>query len=71
MLRCNNGVEFCGADVVWLSKWDVGGEADISQLYADGSRDRKREVESEEREERSLIGIVSIGTERIIIGIHV
>lgn len=70
MLRCNNGVEFCRFDVVWLSKWDIGGEADLSQLYADGSRNRKREVESEEREERSLMGIASIGTGRIIIGIH-
>lgn len=59
MFRCNNGVEFCGSDVVWLSQWDVGGEADLSQLYADGSRCRKREVESEEREDESLTGITS------------
>lgn len=59
MFRYNNGAEFCGSDVVWLSQWDVGGETDLSQLYADGSRGREGKVESEEREERSLKGIAS------------
>ena len=70
MLWCNNGVEFCRSDVVWLSKWYIGGQADLSQLYADAGRCRKREVESEEREERSLAGIVSIGTGRVTNRIH-
>ncbi len=56
MLRGDNVVEFCGSDVVWSSEWDVGGEADLSQLHADGGRCREREVESEEREERPVNG---------------
>lgn len=35
MLRGNNGIESCGSGIVWFSKWDVGGETDLSQLYAD------------------------------------
>ena len=56
MLRGDNVIEFCGSDVVWSSKWDVRGEADLSQLHADGGRCREREVESEKREERSENG---------------
>lgn len=56
MLRGNNVIEFCGSGIVRLSKWDVGGEADLSQLYADGGRCRERKVESEKREEGPLKG---------------
>ncbi len=56
MLRGDNVIEFCGSDVVWSSKWDVGGEADLSQLHSDGGRCREREVESEKREERPVNG---------------
>ena len=56
MLRGDHIVEFCGSDIVWGSKWDVGGEADLSQLDSDGGRCREREVESEKREERPLNG---------------
>ena len=56
MLRGDHVIEFCGSDVVWISKWDIGGEADLSQLHADDSTCREREVESEKREERPLNG---------------
>lgn len=56
MFRGNNVIKFCGSDVVWISKWDVGGEADLSQLHADGGRCREGEVESEKREEEPLKG---------------
>lgn len=56
MLRGDNVIESCGSGVFWFSQWDVGGEADLSQPYADDGRCREREMESEAREEGPLKG---------------
>lgn len=58
MLRGNNVIEFYRFGVVWFSKWDIGGEADLSKLYADDGRCRQRKVESEKRKEGPLIRVV-------------
>lgn len=70
MLRGHHGTKFCWSNAIWLSKRDAGGEANLSQLYADIGRCRKREVEREEREERSLMGLHDIGTRSIVVGKH-
>lgn len=49
MLRSDHVIEFGGSGVVWVGKWDIGGEADLSQLYTDDGRCGEREVESEKR----------------------
>ena len=59
MLRGDHVIEFCGSDVVWFGKRDVGREADLSQPYADGGGYREREVESEKRAKTPLNGNVS------------
>lgn len=56
MFRGNHVTESGGVGVVWVSKWDIGGEADLSQPYADDGRCRERQVESEKREEGPLKG---------------
>ena len=40
LLRSNHVVEFCGSGAIRCGQWDVGGEADLSQLYADDGRRR-------------------------------
>ena len=56
MLWGNNVLESCGTKFVWRSKWDVGGEADLSQPHANNGRFREREMEGEKGEKRALEG---------------
>ena len=67
MFRGHHVIESGGAGVVRSIKWDIGGEADLPQLYADDGRCREREVESEKREEGPLKGgVYHAGTRSMI-----
>ena len=56
MLRGNNVLKSCGTKFVWRSKWDIGGEADLSQPHANDAGFREREMEGEKGEKRALKG---------------
>ena len=56
MLWGNNVLESCGTEFVWCSKWDVGGEADLSQPHANDIGFREREMEGEKGKKRALKG---------------